>query len=252
MESVVVTGAAQGIGFGIASRLLQEGYAVVLVDINGEALQSAVDSLSGAGALSSVVGDVAQRSTHEQAARVAQSLAPLSGWVNNAGYNIIAPIHEIDQETYDRGLSVVFGGVFWGTAVAVEHFLARGSGSIVNISSINALVAVPSFPLYAAAKGGIISLTRQVAGEYVAKGIRCNAVAPGLIATPEAEELLETAENRQSLISAWNALCPIGRWGRVDDISAAVSYLLSSESGFMTGQTMIIDGGATVLARGHP
>jgi NAD(P)-dependent dehydrogenase (short-subunit alcohol dehydrogenase family) len=251
MESVVVTGAAQGIGFGIASRLLQDGYAVVMVDVNGDVLNSAVESLAGAGKLVAVVGDVAQRSTHEEAAQAAQALAPLSGWVNNAGYNIVAPIHEIDQATYDRGLSVVFGGVFWGTAVAVEHFLARGSGSIVNMSSIQALVALPSFPLYAAAKGGIIALTRQVAGEYAAKGIRCNAVAPGLIATPLAEALLDSSEDRQSLIDSWNVLCPIGRWGRVDDVSAAVSYLLSEESGFMTGHTMVIDGGATVLARGY-
>jgi NAD(P)-dependent dehydrogenase (short-subunit alcohol dehydrogenase family) len=119
------------------------------------------------------------------------------------------------------------------------------------MSSIQALVALPSFPLYAAAKGGIIALTRQVAGEYAAKGIRCNAVAPGLIATPLAEALLDSSEDRQSLIDSWNVLCPIGRWGRVDDVSAAVSYLLSEESGFMTGHTMVIDGGATVLARGY-
>jgi len=251
MESVVVTGAAQGLGLGIATRLLSENHAVVMVDVNGDVLQAAADSLSGKGTLSVVVGDVAQRSTHEEAARVAEELAPLGGWVNNAGYNIVAPIHEIDQETYDRGLSVVFGGVFWGTAVAVQHFLERGRGSIVNMSSIQALVALPSFPLYAAAKGGIISLTRQVAGEYASRGIRCNAVAPGLIATPLAEALLEASEDRQSLLDAWDVLCPIGRWGRVEDVSSAVSYLLSDEAGFVTGHTMVIDGGATVLARGY-
>ena len=251
MQSVVVTGAAQGLGFGIASRALDDGYAVVMVDVNAEELERARQELEPRGTVRSFEGDVALRSTHEAAADIAEELAPIGGWVNNAGYNIVAPIHEIDQETYERGMSVVFGGVFWGTSVAVQRMLPASAGSIVNMSSIQALVALPSFPAYSAAKGAIISLTRQVAGEYASRGIRCNAIAPGLIATPLAEALLDSSPDRQAVIDSWNVLCPIGRWGRVEDVSAAASYLLSVESGFMTGHTMVIDGGATVLARGY-
>ncbi len=251
MQSVVVTGAAQGLGFGIASRSLDDGYAVVMVDINADELERARQELKPKGSVLSLAGDVAMRSTHEAAADLAEGLAPIGGWVNNAGYNIIASIDEIDQETYEKGMSVVFGGVFWGTSVAVQRMLPAAAGSIVNMTSIQALVAIPSFPAYAAAKGAIISLTRQVAGEYASRGIRCNAIAPGLIATPLAELLLQNSPDPESVIASWNILCPIGRWGRVEDVSAAASYLLSVESGFMTGHTMVIDGGATVLARGY-
>lgn len=249
-RSVVVTGGADGIGRGVVQRLAAEGDAVVVVDIDGDKLYETAKALAETGVVEPVVGDVASRAVLEQAADRAEALAPLRGWVNNAGYNIIAPIHEIDEEAYDRGISVVFGGVFWGTATAVRRMLGDGGGAIVNMSSIQSLAAFPGFPAYAACKGAINALTRQVAGEYAARGIRCNAVAPGLIATPLAEWTLEQSPDADSQRAAWDELCPIGRWGRVEDVASAVRYLLSAESSFVTGHVMVVDGGATVLARG--
>ena len=250
METVVITGAAQGIGLGIADDLLARGHAIVAVDRDADALAVARERWP-ADRVRYVVGDVARRSLHEEAADAATELGDLAGWVNNAGYNIYASIHEIDQETYDTGMAAVLGGVFWGTAVAVTRMLERGGGSIVNMSSVQALVGIPGFPAYAAAKGAIIALSRQVAAEYAGRGIRCNAVAPGLIATPLAEALLDEVPDRNEQIAAWDALCPVGRWGRVEDVAAAVRYLLADESGFVTGHTLVVDGGATVLARGR-
>jgi len=157
MQSVVVTGAAQGLGLGIASRSLDDGFGVVMVDVNGEELEKARQQLETKGVVRTLLGDVALKATHEEAADMAEDIGQLAGWVNNAGHNIVAPIHEIDQETYERGMSVVFGGVFWGTSGAVARMLGTGGGSIVNMSSIQALVALPSFPAYSAAKGAIIS-----------------------------------------------------------------------------------------------
>jgi NAD(P)-dependent dehydrogenase (short-subunit alcohol dehydrogenase family) len=250
-DVVVVTGAAQGIGLGIARRLVRGGHPVVMVDIDDESLSRTASELREIGDVVAVSGDVALRETHERAADAAMQMGSLSGWVNNAGYNIIGSIHNIEREVFERGLAVVFGGCFWGTSVAVARMLDQGGGSIVNMSSNQALIAIPAFAAYAAAKGAIISLSRQVAGEYAGRGIRCNVVAPGLIATQLAERTLELAPDREALIAMWDELCPIGRWGTVEDVAAATDFLLSSEAGFITGHVMVIDGGATVLARGY-
>jgi NAD(P)-dependent dehydrogenase (short-subunit alcohol dehydrogenase family) len=171
--------------------------------------------------------------------------------VNNAAYNIIAPIHEIDRETYDKGIAVVFGGVFWGTAIAVRRMLANGGGNIINISSVQALTGFRGFPAYAACKGAIISLTRQVAAEYAGRGIRVNAIAPGLIMTPMNDKLLADAEDEDALRRSWDQLCPVGRYGQPEDIAEATYFLASDQASFITGQVLQVDGGATIIARGQ-
>ncbi|MBN9171325.1 MAG: SDR family oxidoreductase, partial [Microbacterium sp.] len=124
-------------------------------------------------------------------------------------------------------------------------------GSIVNISSIHAAVGFPGFAAYAMAKGGIEALTRQVAAEYVASGIRCNAVAPGLIESEMNAQLLAEASDPDALQAAWSALTPMGRWGTPDDVAAVVAFLLDGASGYITGEVLAVNGGATVLARGR-
>ena len=210
-RAVVVSGAASGIGREIAHRFLAAGDVVVGVDRDEDALERTSSELAG---LVPIAGDVADVATHERAADAAERAGRLEVWINNAGYNVIASIHEIDQATYEAGVATNLGGVFWGTAVAVRRMLAASTrGSIINTSSIQALQGFPSFACYAACKGGIISLSRQVASEYAARGIRCNAIAPGVIATPMADQMLAEADDPDALRRAWDALTPIGRWG---------------------------------------
>jgi NAD(P)-dependent dehydrogenase (short-subunit alcohol dehydrogenase family) len=240
----VVTGGAGAIGAGIVARLRAGGWCVVSLDV-AKRHPVAPDAV--------VAGDVADPDAHRQAAAVAEELGDLQGWVNCAGFNILGAVDLLDEQTLRRGLDVDLLGVFFGTAEAVRRMRARGDGalgSIVNVSSIHAAVGFPGFAAYAMAKGGIEALTRQVAAEYVAHGIRCNAIAPGLIESEMNDRLLAEAADPDALRRTWSRLTPMGRWGRPADVAAGVAFLLSQDAAFITGETLAVNGGATVLSRG--
>ena len=252
-RACVVTGGAGSIGRAIVQRLRADGWRVVSLDLVGSGEADAA-----------VQGDVADPNAHAAAAERAAELGELRGWVNCAGYNILGSVAEVDETAVRRGVDVDLLGVFFGTAEAARRMLkldggepdgpqlrGRTRGSIVNISSIHAAVGFPGFAAYAMSKGGIEALTRQVAAEYVSRGIRCNAVAPGLIESEMNEQLLAEASDPAALQAAWDALTPMGRWGSPADVAAAVAFLLGSGSGYITGEVLAVNGGATVLARGR-
>lgn len=249
-SSVVVTGSSSGIGAGIARELLARGWQVVGLDLTEPAVNG------GHPGLRTVVGDVADPACHAEAADVAESLAPLRGWVNCAGYNIFGTVAMLDVASLRRGVDVDLLGVFFGCAEAarryLEHPLDARRCAIVNISSIQASTGFRGFAAYAMCKRGIEALTRQVAAEYVGQGIRSNAVAPGLVASPMNDALLARSLDPDALRRSWEALTPIGRSGRPEDIGAAVTFLLDErESGFITGEVLHVNGGATIIARGE-
>lgn len=256
LDTCVVTGAASGIGYGIAERFLRGGWAVVGLDLDGPGLAGAAERLTRLGSFHPVVGDVADRADLERAASAVPEGGRLRCWVNNAGYNIHGSVHELDPASYERGVAVDLGGVFWGTSVAVRHFLARdGVGSIVNISSVTALQGFDDLAAYAMCKGGIISLTRQVAAEFVGRGIRCNAIAPGVIDTPinhrpgGSGRDPETGRFDAETERLFAARCPMGRPGQPSDVAEAAFFLAGEDTaGYITGQTLVVDGGCTVVA----
>jgi NAD(P)-dependent dehydrogenase (short-subunit alcohol dehydrogenase family) len=240
--SAVVTGAAMGIGLAVARRLSADGYHVVGVDWNADALERAVSGLGGEA--SAVAGDIGDWATHERAAEAAEAAGPLRAWVNNAGIDWTSGAHEAGAEHIDRGLRVLLNGPMYGTAVAVRRMLTSGGGAIVNIASIQGVAAFPRYYVYGAAKAGVIQIARNVCIDYAHRGIRCNTVLPGTIATPMTESLLPPAITREEAFAIEGKLAPMGRVGQAEEVAASVAFLVSGESSYVNGTSLTVDGGS--------
>lgn len=240
--SAVVTGAAMGIGLAVARRLSADGYHVVGVDWNADALERAVSGLGGGA--SGVAGDIGDWATHERAAEAAEAAGPLRAWVNNAGIDWTSGAHEASAEHIDRGLRVLLNGPMYGTAVAVRRMLESEGGAIVNVASIQGVAAFPRYYVYGAAKAGVIQIARNVCIDYAHRGIRCNTVLPGTIATPMTESLLPPGITREEAFAIEGKLAPMGRVGQAEEVAASVAFLVSGESSYVNGTSLTVDGGS--------
>ena len=243
-RSVVVTGCGAGLGRAILDRLAADSWTVVGVEIDPDAAASALAGVGEGGDV--LVGDAADRETMFRAAARARELAPLGGWVNNAGVVVGGNLHEVVPAEIERVFAVDLLGVYWGCAAAVTAFVdQRSTGSIVNMSSIHGQAAFPGWAAYDAAKGGVDALTRYVAVEYGPVGIRANAIAPGAIRTPLMARTIEAAADPAAQMQEFAALHPLGRVGEPQEIASVAAFLLSEEASFLTGQIIPVDGAAT-------
>jgi NAD(P)-dependent dehydrogenase (short-subunit alcohol dehydrogenase family) len=240
--SAVVTGAAMGIGLAVAQRLAADGYHVVCVDWNAEALERALASLGGEA--SAVAGDIGDWSTHERAADAAEAAGRLTAWVNNAGIDWSARAHEADSEHIDRGLRVLLNGPMYGTAVAVRRMLATGGGAIVNVASIQGLAAFPGYYVYGVAKAGVAQIARNVCIDYAHHGIRCNTVLPGTVQTPMTDSVLPPGVSRDEALRIEGELAPMGRVAQPVELAGAIAFLLSDEASYVNGTGLTVDGGS--------
>jgi NAD(P)-dependent dehydrogenase (short-subunit alcohol dehydrogenase family) len=243
---VVVTGSASGIGRAAAEMLAAEGAHVTLGDIATEG--AAVAEAIGARA-AFVRTDV--RSTEQVAALVTSAVqrhGRLDGIVNNAAVAIPGGAADISEADWADVLDVNLSGVWRGMRAAIPALLDSGGGSIVNVSSVQALVGFVGWAGYAASKGGINALTQQAAVEYAPQGIRVNALIPGTILTEMNERILAETSDPEALRAQWVAMHPVGRLGRPDEVASAVVYLISDESSFVTGSLLRVDGGMVVRA----
>lgn len=249
-EVAVVTGAAVGIGRGIAECLLADGLAVVGLDRDAAALAVAAADLGER--FVPCEGDIAEWGAHERAADAAEQLGRLTGWVNNAGVDWVGGAHEVDAEHIDRGLRVLLNGPMYGGAVAVRRMLASGGGAIVNIASIQGAGAFPRYYVYGSAKAALLQSTRSIAVDYGPHGIRCNAILPGTIETPMTYTTLPPELTVEEALRVEGELAPMNRVGQPREIGEMVAFLLSSRASFVNGASIAIDGGATARFNAYP
>lgn len=235
----LITGAARGMGAAHARALAREGAAVAITDIAAEPGQRLAAKLRGAGGRASYHDhDVTDAGAwHELVAQVEQAHGPIDVLVNNAGVQVRSAGIEADDEEWDMVTAVNQRGVFLGMRAVIPGMVRNGGGSIINVASVAALVGLPGSIPYQASKAAVLGLTRGGAVSYGPDNVRVNAICPGLVVTT----MTETAS--PAAVDALKAQIPLRRDGQPEEISAAVVFLASDESSYITGVALPIDGG---------
>jgi NAD(P)-dependent dehydrogenase (short-subunit alcohol dehydrogenase family) len=246
----VVTGAAQGIGRAIAEQLHAEGARLLLLDCNEAGVFAVTESLRKAGgaAVNFLVVDLADpMAIKALAAQTSELEATVDVLINNAGIELDVRLEEISVEAFDRVIAVNLRAPLLLTQALLSLFPGTG-GAIVNISSIHADHAFPNAIPYACSKAGLMALTRNLALELAPRHIRVNALCPGYIDTPMWDEWLRATNNPEAVAHETEALHPLGRRGLPCDVASAAIYLASSQTAWITGASLVVDGGLTIRA----
>ncbi|MEF8822255.1 MAG: glucose 1-dehydrogenase [Halovenus sp.] len=238
----VVTGASTGIGDAAALRFAQEGASVVVADINTEEGNATVEEIEESGGEATFVEtDVSDwEDVQAMVDTAVETYGGLDFAFNNAGIEGASdPTGDHPMENWDQVIDINLKGVFQAMKAEIPVMLEDGGGSIVNTSSIAGKVGFPELSPYVASKHGVLGLTKTAALEYSEAGVRVNAIAPGVIDTPMVDRASEDNENVEQSIAA----TPLGRLGRPEEIGDAAVWLCSDDASFVTGETLVADGG---------
>ena len=251
-RSVIVTGGAKGIGRAICAAFAREGARVLCADVDEAAGRALEAGPGGAGRIRFQPADVALAEACEGLARIAvEEWGGIDVVCNNVGIQPVAsyrPAHELSEEQWDRILDVNLKSCFLMTRACAPSMMERGRGVIINTASVQGLQSARGVSAYAASKGGILSLTRQLALDYAEHGIRVLAVNPGTIDTPLVDEAVAAAGgDEEQMRASMAAAHPLGRVGRPEEIAEAVLFLASDRASFMTGENVCVDGGLMAL-----
>lgn len=243
-RTALVTGASQGIGAAIALALARDGFDVAVSSTRPEKLAATISGIEGAGARALAVAlDVrAPESIEKAMARVLADFGRLDVLVNNAGVPMKKPALEVTPADWQAVLDVNLKGAFFMSQQMGRHLVATGrQGCIVSIASTHGLVALAQRSAYGIAKAAVIHMTRMLAIEWSEHGIRVNAVAPGRVDTPSRAGSLAEPGYRDAALGR----IPLHRFGSAEEVAGAVSYLVSPKASYITGQTLVLDGGLT-------
>jgi NAD(P)-dependent dehydrogenase (short-subunit alcohol dehydrogenase family) len=249
-KTAVVTGGAQGIGYAISHRFLSEGAQVVIADIDDEKGETVAEELGKLGNVTYVSADVGERlDVHNLMAETSDAYGDIDILVNNAGIVLGGDFLEISEDDFDRVMRVNLKGPFLCSQAAAKLMIKRveeggPAGCIINMSSINAKLAIASQIPYTVSKGGVRQLTNVLAQYLAPYGIRVNAIGPGSIATEMMEAVNNDADAKRRVLSR----TPLGRVGEPAEIASIAAFLASDDSCYITGQTIYADGGRLGLA----
>ena len=239
-KTAIITGGGTGIGLATARAFCKEGAKVILFGRRKEKLEKAVEKLGGSAII--VQGDMTNNNDLDKLIdETLHNFKKIDILVNNAGLFNGSPLHEISDSQWDEIMDINIRSVFQLTRRVLPVMLSQKYGSIIHISSILGLIAVPQVAAYNVSKGALNQFSRSIAVEYGSSGIRSNSICPGLIATDMTADLMKDAD----LMKEWSKEYPIGRFGKPEDVANACLYLASDESSFVTGITLPVDGGFT-------
>jgi 2-hydroxycyclohexanecarboxyl-CoA dehydrogenase len=240
----LVTGSGRGIGRGIAVQLAADGHRVVVADINPDTAAEVAEAVRG---LAVALDITDSAGVDEVFGEVERELGPVDVLVNNAGWDEFHPFLETDEEFWDRVIELNFKGCLRTCRRAVPGMVDRGYGRVVNIASDAARVGSSLEAVYSGAKGGVVAFSKTLAREVARHGVTVNSVCPGPTETPMLAEIAGAGQDSEKVLEAMRRAVPMRRLGRPEDIAPAVAFLASEGAGFITGQTLSVSGGLTMV-----
>lgn len=248
-KCVIVTGAAKGIGRAVTENLLAKSYSLVLVDLDGEPIREIAAQNSSR--VKIVEGSVADFETAQQAAAAAQELGGAVGLSHNAGIQRYGTAEDTSLELWDEVMSANLRGAFLMAKTALPQ-LIQNQGSVVLMASVQGLATQNNVAAYTCSKHAVIGLAKSIAVDFARFGVRANAVAPGSVQTPMLDWAISLADDPAAVRKEIRDMHPIGRAAEASQIASVVSFLLSKEASFITGETLRVDGGLLSRIPGAP
>ena len=243
----LVSGAARGIGRGVAQRFAAAGARVALVDVLPTVEEAAAEIRAAGGDACGIRADITQEGEVAAAiTRLLDEFGTVQILVNNAAVMPTGQLHETRPADFERCLAVNLRGSYLLSRAVIPGMLAAGGGSIIHMASVTGMLGLPGLAIYSATKGALIALTRAMSTDYARQGIRVNCVSPGTIDTPMLHSFVADQRDPPALLRQFDEMHPIGRVGRIEEVAEVCLFLASERASFVTGGNYVVDGGLSV------